>query len=909
MKNTTSISILATTLLIMIGISVAGCKSNPVIPSTPAVPQGESATPTSLPVEPSETEEPAEVEATEQTDEAMEPVGVYVDVDPSSQIITFWHPFTGIHEETLREIVDTFNANNQWGITVRPEYQGGFDDLQNKMLTFIKTGELPNLLVVNGSQPGTYQLGNALIDLDPLIQHDTWGLSDSETSDFFPGILNQGIFPSFDNARLSFPMFGTMNVLYYNADWLSELGYGGAPVAPEPFLQAACSAMNQPFSGSTASGRVGYQVEINPSSFADWAFAFGGKFYDHGNNRYNFGNSAITSAMTFLQDLVNRGCAITSPASEENQIDFGRGVVLFTIDSTDKIPDYRQKVQAEANFNWRIAALPHSTTNPAANVSGTHASIPKTTPEGELAAWIFLKYFTSPEIQANWVEGTHALPVRRSSANYLSDYFASSPAYQMTLELLSQSIGEPSAPGYTPVQALSQKALQGILDGADITTTLDQLTANANQLLEEEMALLPESPDSWAEIDPSGQTITFWHQHTETRQAALEDIINEFNATNKWGITVIPVKQESYADIFLNLLPVLGTEEAPSLITAYPHQAAAYHLAGGLLDMNSLVESAKWGAPPEDKEDIFPGIFSQDISTIYEGIRLGYPVQRSTDVLYYNATWLAELGFDGPPATPEDFKQMACAAAAAPFNKSTAETSLGTHFYLDTTRFASWIFAFGGDIFDEDTNQFTYNNPATSEMLTFFMDLVESGCAAPSTDRIESQTAFGEGALLFMVDSSFHLPAVETIVAENQGFDWSVAAIPSNGDEPIQNIFGASISIPASTVEAQLAAWLFIQYFTTAEVQAKWGQGSNYLPIRGGASDYLGDYFADHPKYQTAFELLAYGIAEPTVPGYDFISEEVELALESIFAGADVLDTLTALNASANQLLTTHMER
>ena len=45
-------------------------------------------------------------------------------------------------------------------------------------------------------------------------------------------------------------------------------------------------------------------------------------------------------------------------------------------------------------------------------------------------------------------------------------------------------------------------------------------------------------PD-YENVDPTGQTVTFWHQHSGIRETALLDIVNQFNETNEWGITVV----------------------------------------------------------------------------------------------------------------------------------------------------------------------------------------------------------------------------------------------------------------------------------------------------------------------------------------------------------------------------------
>jgi multiple sugar transport system substrate-binding protein/sn-glycerol 3-phosphate transport system substrate-binding protein len=160
-----------------------------------------------------------------------------------------------------------------------------------------------------------------------------------------------------------------------------------------------------------------------------------------------------------------------------------------------------------------------------------------------------------------------------------------------------------------------------------------------------------------------------------------------------------------------------------------------------------------------------------------------------------------------------------------------------------------------------------------------------------------------------MVDSSFHIPAVDTLVENSLDFNWSIAPIPSVLERPRQNVFGASLSVPDSSPENELAAWLFIKYFTSPEVQAAWSKNTNFLPIRMSSAEPLSDYFDDNSAYHAAFELMPYGTYEPSLPGYDFIRQEVELALEAILDGEEISLTLEALNAIANQVYTIHFER
>ncbi len=408
---------------------------------------------------------------------------------------------------------------------------------------------------------------------------------------------------------------------------------------------------------------------------------------------------------------------------------------------------------------------------------------------------------------------------------------------------------------------------------------------------------------SWENVDPTGQEIVFWHQHTSERDEALSAIIDEFNATNEYGITVVGEYQGSYGDIFNKMLGVLNTTDAPDVVVAYQNQAATYQLSDALMDMNELVNSEKWGLTEEDKADFFPGFYSQDVFPNFGNQRLGLAPNRSMEVMYYNMDWLKELGYDAAPTTPDEFKEMACKAAANPYSKATVDGAMGYELSIDASRMASWTFAFGGDVYDYSGAAYTYDSDASVAAMSFIQELIDEGCATQVVESYGDQTDFGNGTLLFTVGSSSGLPYYQSAVDAGAQFEWSVAAIPHTTADPVMNVYGASVSIPKTTPERQLAAWLFVKFYTEPEQQALWAKASNYFPVRQSVAEGMADYFAENATYKTAFDMLQYSWFEPPVPGYDFVREEVSQAMAAIVDGADVADTLATLNVSANEQL------
>jgi multiple sugar transport system substrate-binding protein len=414
----------------------------------------------------------------------------------------------------------------------------------------------------------------------------------------------------------------------------------------------------------------------------------------------------------------------------------------------------------------------------------------------------------------------------------------------------------------------------------------------------------PATEGDYAGVDPSGQTVVWWHNHTGSRQERLLPIVADFNASNPCNITVDAQSQGSYDNIRDLVNASIAAGELPAaLVVGYQNDQAFYQLNNALVDLNILLDDPTWGLNEAEQNDFFASFFDQSVNPLFDDQRLGFPPNRSMEVLYYNQTWLEDLGFDGPPTTPEEFREMACAAA-----ESLGDGTGGYILRDDASAVASWTYAFGGDIMNEDGTEYVYNSDATVEALTFLQELHDDGCAYFFTEGFPN-TEFANRRAIFTQGSSSGLPfyAIDVAnVAQEQGRDpdeWGVTAIPHTTAEPVQNIYGGDVMIVATTPEQELAAWIFVKWFTTPEIQARWNTASNYFPTRASTAEYLEDHIAQNPQYGQAFDLLPYATAyEPQLISYQAVRDAVTNAYNQIMQGADVQSTLDAVTQEANRL-------
>ena len=371
------------------------------------------------------------------------------------------------------------------------------------------------------------------------------------------------------------------------------------------------------------------------------------------------------------------------------------------------------------------------------------------------------------------------------------------------------------------------------------------------------------------EVDPGGQEVVFWHQYRGDRKKAINALIDKFNSSNAHAIKVKGEYIGNYNAIYNKMLVGLQGGYLPQLVLAYNYQAEAYHNAAGVVDLNPYMNSPKWGLGAVERADYNQDFLRQDD---IRGIQVALLPSRSMEILYYNQTWLKELGYDGPPQNWDDFARICRQAAKQPFSGSVdAKYSIGFLLNVDASRLAAMVFSRGGDFVSADGSTYTFNTPEARAALEMLRDLQREGAMELLFE--EKKSAFGKGQVLFAIHSSSRLPFFIGSVESGAGFAWNVAPLPYEGEQPVQNVYGGSLSVCKSTPSQQLASWLFIKWFTQPVQQEQWVRGSNYFPVRKSTARSL------EPSYRTAYGLLEYGKPEPAKIGYESVRGMIEKAI------------------------------
>lgn len=405
-----------------------------------------------------------------------------------------------------------------------------------------------------------------------------------------------------------------------------------------------------------------------------------------------------------------------------------------------------------------------------------------------------------------------------------------------------------------------------------------------------------------AGVDPTGSTINYWFQFTSSSGDGMQKMIADFNATNPYKITVAGTYQGNYDQVYNKMLAAIAAKNPPELVVAYQNQSATYAVNDALVDMNVYVKDPKWGLG-QDINDFFAGFINQDVNAQFGGKRLGFPPNRSLDVMYVNVSLLKSVGISALPKTWDEF--------TADCRKVTNKDK-GTYGYAVDNLDASNVFAFlisrGGDFARADGKGYTLNTPLMKTTMLYVAGLVKQGYARLIPKKYDDQTDFGNGLVAFTTGStSGYTYYAAAVKANAKGpFDWTIAAIPQAAatGAPAVDLYGASVSIPRSTPAKQLAAWLFVKWFSEPKQQALWTHVTHYFPVRRAAEPLIKDLLDSDATYATAWALLKTAAlkTEPPYAGYDLARDAVVAAYTAVLNGSDPDTELAALQAKADKI-------
>lgn len=402
-------------------------------------------------------------------------------------------------------------------------------------------------------------------------------------------------------------------------------------------------------------------------------------------------------------------------------------------------------------------------------------------------------------------------------------------------------------------------------------------------------------PESLLDVDSAdlqGVEVQYWHVWPGEESRLTEELVEEFNTSNEWGLHVEATRIENFNDLFEQVSNATQEENSPDLVVAFDYQALAWDAEREIVvDLSSYVDDPIWGWNEVEQADFYPIFWQQGM---VEDMRIGIPAQRSGQLLYYNTSWAEELGFRSPPTTPTQFRVQACAAARANQQDDTPENDNtgGWIISTDYSTVLAWLHAFGSKITRTNGNGYRLNTPEVEDAFSFLRELYEDGCAwLPEDSSIEDEFASRRG--LFAAGSVMGIPFQQAAFSGLASDDeWTAIPFPSNDSVPAISVYGPSFVLLESTPEKQLGSWLFIKWLMSAENQARWVEATTAYPLRASVLDHMDKSSPEPVQWDIAVELLEYGQAEPKYRSWDTVRWAISDAATQLFRWYFTIDQL-----------------
>ena len=137
--------------------------------------------------------------------------------------ITFYHTMNMNLKEILDSYIDSFNEIYP-NIIVTNVSAGDYDGVEDQLVTSISSGKtVCDMAYCYPDHVAMYNKANALLVLDPYMQHEEFGYTEDQIDDFVDSYYEEG--KSFgDGLMYSLPLSKSTEVMYYDADFFEKEG-------------------------------------------------------------------------------------------------------------------------------------------------------------------------------------------------------------------------------------------------------------------------------------------------------------------------------------------------------------------------------------------------------------------------------------------------------------------------------------------------------------------------------------------------------------------------------------------------------------------------------------------------------------------------------------------------------------
>jgi sn-glycerol 3-phosphate transport system substrate-binding protein len=404
--------------------------------------------------------------------------------------------------------------------------------------------------------------------------------------------------------------------------------------------------------------------------------------------------------------------------------------------------------------------------------------------------------------------------------------------------------------------------------------------------------------------------VQWWHAHGGALGERVDGMVADYNKSQP-AYTVKAVYKGSYAETMTAGIAAFRAGSPPAILQVFEVGTATMMAAkGAIYPVYQLM--ADTGEPFD------PNAYLATVTGYYtdtEGRMLSMPFNSSTPVLWYNKDMFAKAGLDPekPPATWPELEAAAkklLASGGAKCGFTTAWPS-----WIQIENFSAWHnipLATEQNGFGGLGARMMIDNPTLERHIAALGKWQKTKIFDYGGRANKADPKFISGECAMLTESSAGYAAISS----GAKFKFGVGMLPYWPDvkgAPQNTIIGgASLWVMRGhTPEEYKGVAKFFSYLYSPEVQAKWHQGTGYLPITLGAYKLSQEqgFYTSHPGADIAIKQMTLHQPTPNSKGlrlgnYPQIREVHYEELEGVFAGKQTAkQALEHMQQRDNQLL------
>lgn len=359
-----------------------------------------------------------------------------------------------------------------------------------------------------------------------------------------------------------------------------------------------------------------------------------------------------------------------------------------------------------------------------------------------------------------------------------------------------------------------------------------------------------EAKTSTAKLGSEPVTITVWHCCTEEADTAFQAMVDSFNASNKYQITVNPIFQGQYTDartLMQSVVQAENWEGLPDMMQLDATGKAAYIESGRAFTIDDAIV-----------------YFNDDIRNQYlagamgnwqlGGVQLGLPFATSTTITFYNADLLKKAGWDHCPDTFADVIKLAADMKKAGLTQTCYQD------VPNTPSLANWLGQLGSYMMDnanEGSKLACIDNGALKTFLAAWKSMYDAGALA---NKGSSSSEFIAGNVAIFTNSTSNITSLNDKIGGK--FELGASTFLRVNDKAS---YGATLSgscmvmFDSKNDLKKAATWEFLKFITNAENQAAFGAATGYTPAHVDSANTVvyKNYLAKYPQNAVVSKQLA----------------------------------------------------